>query len=148
MRARVLLTALLAAALTACLAPPEPGTSPFQGAPTDPTEEPGMPDSSEPDATAAPHDHDALAQAAQQDLAERLGVDAATIEVATVRDVTWPDGSMGCPQPGQMYTQALVDGAYLELVHDGDTYAYHWGQGLDAPFLCERSDGPPRTADS
>jgi hypothetical protein len=146
MRTRdLLVTAAFALLLGAC-GTTEPGPPPFQGQPTDTTEEPGMPDSTEP--TASPHDHDALAQGAQQDLAQHLDVDADTIEVATIRDVTWPDGSMGCPEPGQMYTQALVDGAYLELVHDGDTYAYHWGQGRDAPFLCERSDGPPGNARS
>jgi len=25
--------------------------------------------------------------------------------------VTWPDGALGCPQEGRMYTQALVEGA-------------------------------------
>jgi hypothetical protein len=149
MHARLLIIlAAVATALTACLAPPQPGTSPFEGAPTQPSEENGMPDHTEPHATPSAADHDALVQSARQDLAEQLTVAPDDIEVTTVRAVTWPDGSMGCPEPGQMYTQALVDGAYIELAHDGDAYAYHWGQGLPEPFLCERSDGPPRTADS
>ena len=29
--------------------------------------------------------------------------------------VTWPDGSLGCPAPGRMYTQALVPGYRVRL---------------------------------
>jgi hypothetical protein len=49
--------------------------------------------------------------------------------------VTWNDGSIGCPQPGVSYTQALVEGARVTLLHEGTTYAYH--QGGDDLFLCE-----------
>jgi hypothetical protein len=37
---------------------------------------------------------------------------------ATIESVTWPDGSIGCPRPGLMYTQALVPG-YRIVVTDG-----------------------------
>jgi hypothetical protein len=83
---------------------------------------------------------------AKNDLAERLGVDAADIEVAAYETVTWSDGSLGCPQPGMMYTQALVDGYLIQLVVDGQAYNYHGANGRD-PFLCVRdgteSSGSP-----
>jgi len=84
---------------------------------------------------------------AKNDLAGRLGVDAADIEVTAYETVTWSDGSLGCPQPGMMYTQALVDGYLIQLMVDGQTYNYHGANGRD-PFLCvkdgDESTGPPR----
>lgn len=70
------------------------------------------------------------------DLASRLGVDTSSITVVVAHELTWPDGSLGCPEPGGMYTQALVDGYRIELT-DGDTvYPYHGAVGRP-PFLCE-----------
>ncbi len=73
---------------------------------------------------------------AVDDLAPRLDVDPGAIEVVAVEDVSWPDGSLGCPEPGQMYTQAVVEGVRVLLAHDGTEYAYHSG-GDREPFLCE-----------
>lgn len=77
---------------------------------------------------------------ARRDLAERLGVDLADIEVAAYETVIWRDGSLGCPQPGMMYTQALVDGYLIQLVVDGQAYNYHGANGRD-PFLCVKDGG-------
>ena len=52
------------------------------------------------------------------DAADRSGAALAAIEVVTAEQVTWPDGSLGCPEPGQSYTQALVDG-YQVVVDAG-----------------------------
>ncbi|CAN5742672.1 hypothetical protein BH23ACT5_BH23ACT5_16370 [soil metagenome] len=72
---------------------------------------------------------------ATADLTARLSVDSATIEVLRAESVTWPDGSLGCPQPNEFYTQALVEGYRVILDHDGRVYLYH--AGADAvPFLC------------
>jgi hypothetical protein len=69
------------------------------------------------------------------DLQTRLGTDA-VIEVVSQEEVTWRDGSLGCPQPGWSYTQALVNGTRIVLRSDGVDYAYHAG-GRRRPFLCE-----------
>ena len=45
--------------------------------------------------------------------------------VKSARKVTWSDGSMGCPQPGMFYTQALVPGYLLVVSDDGDEVHYH-----------------------
>ena len=71
------------------------------------------------------------------DLAIRLGVDAATIEVVAEEAVTWRDGSLGCAKPGFAYTQALVDGSRITLRADGTDYEYHSG-GSEPPFWCEK----------
>jgi hypothetical protein len=69
------------------------------------------------------------------DLTERLGA-GATIEVVVAHELTWPDGSLGCPEPGMSYTQALVDGYRIELTDGQASYGYHGAIGGD-PFLCE-----------
>ncbi len=49
---------------------------------------------------------------------------------------TWNDGSLGCPQPGQLYTQALVDGFQVVLEVDDEQFDYRVGSGTDVR-LCE-----------
>jgi hypothetical protein len=73
---------------------------------------------------------------AKADLAKRLGVEAAQVTVVSSNEVTWPDGSLGCPEPGMNYTQALVPGARIILEAAGKQYHYHSG-GTRPPFLCE-----------
>jgi len=84
-----------------------------------------------------------LVSQAKEDLAERLGVPVTKIELLKIEEVTWRDGSLGCPQPGMLYTQALVNGSKIQLVHNGTIYQYHSGRG-GAPFLCEN---PPKDMD-
>ncbi len=77
----------------------------------------------------------ALAEAARADLAGSLDVEVEDVAVTSAMYVTWNDGSLGCPQPGMAYTQALVDGALVTLEHAGTTYDYH--QAGDQLFLCK-----------
>ena len=59
-------------------------------------------------------------------LAQQVGATAAdSARVVTAEEVTWPNGALGCPQPGRMYTQALVPGYRVVFEADGKTYAYH-----------------------
>jgi hypothetical protein len=69
------------------------------------------------------------------DLAGRLAIPLADVEVVSAGSVTWPDGSLGCPQPGHFYTQALVPGYEAILRHRGRAYDYH-ARRDGAPFLC------------
>jgi hypothetical protein len=71
----------------------------------------------------------------KNDLAQRLAIDAGQIELVEAASVTWPDGSMGCPQPGMEYTQVQVDGLLIRLRAKDRIYEYHSG-GARAPFLC------------
>lgn len=43
------------------------------------------------------------------------GVDRSSMTVLRSESVIWSDGSLGCPEPGMMYTQATVDGYWVEL---------------------------------
>ena len=78
----------------------------------------------------------ALVDWATVHLAAEMDVDPAEIDVRTAERVTWNDGSIGCPEPGVFYTQALVEGARVILALGGVEYAYHQSDGQD-PFLCE-----------
>lgn len=78
---------------------------------------------------------------AVSDLARRLGIEASSIEVVTAEEVTWRDGSMGCPRPGMMYTQSLTDGSRVVLAAQGKRYEYHAG-GRRSAFLCENPQPP------
>jgi hypothetical protein len=75
------------------------------------------------------------------DLAGRLGVDTSSIEVVSVEEVTWRDGSIGCPQPGMSYTQALVNGSRIVLRVSGQDHQYNSGGGRD-PFYCANPSDP------
>jgi hypothetical protein len=77
-----------------------------------------------------------LVQQAQQDLAKRLNIPVESIEFLNFEDVVWPDGGLGCPQPGMAYTQVMVEGYRIQLRYDGQVYNYHGGGGRP-PFLCQ-----------
>jgi len=74
-------------------------------------------------------------RAACADLAQRLGVHPSDVVVVRVEEVTWRDGSLGCPQPGMAYPQVLTPGHRFVLEHAGRRYEYHSG-GRRGPFLC------------
>ena len=76
-----------------------------------------------------------------QELSGRVGVPAGGIKIISEKNVTWPDGSQGCPQKGMMYTQALVPGMLIVLRVDGSEYEYHSGSGR-ALFYCENPVSP------
>lgn len=133
---------VLALGLAACQPSPDDDgdASPGDGDVTTltPTEEPTTDPTTDPTQTGP---LDERSQAAVDDLAQRLGVSPDEIEVGPLEEVTWRDGAIGCPQPGQSYTQALVPGARLILVVDGTQYAYH-GEGDEPLFYCEDPEEP------
>ena len=84
-----------------------------------------------------------LEELAVTDLTTRLGVPETEIMVLRSETVTWPDGSLGCPQEGKSYTQSLVEGSRFVLGHGERVYLYH-SDGAGPPFLCpsgERDGG-------
>lgn len=107
---------------------------------------PAEPTISEPEPTGTPApeptDQPPEVEAAIEDLVEHLGVEPADITVVSYEEVTWPDGSIGCPEPGMSYTQALVPGSRLVLEADGVEYAYHAGR---EPDLVRCDDPQPAT---
>ncbi len=55
---------------------------------------------------------------------EEPDVDAAAATVVKAEMVQWNDGSLGCPEPGMSYTQAIVPGFHVVLAIDGREYDY------------------------
>ncbi len=100
------------------------------------------------DSTADTNDQDAATQPVQdaethevtalavEDLANQLSIPEDEIKLCDVCQVTWPDTSLGCPQPDMMYAQMLQEGYLIQLTVDGKPYFYHSG-GTQAPFQCE-----------
>jgi hypothetical protein len=70
------------------------------------------------------------------DAAQRSGVAESDVEVEEATAMTWNDGSLGCPEPGQFYTQALVEGYHVIVVVDGERLDYRAVRG-DGFRLCE-----------
>jgi hypothetical protein len=87
-----------------------------------------------------------LARKAKQDLAARLSIPVHSIELVKLEEVTWRDGSLGCPQRGMVYTQALVNGSLIVLRANGRVYEYHSGKGRD-PFYCATPEPPLSPSD-
>jgi hypothetical protein len=79
--------------------------------------------------------NDEVAALAQTDLAERLGIPVDQVSVQEVRAVTWPDTSLGCPQPDMVYAQVTQPGLLIALNAGGQVYLYHSGAAQE-PFLC------------
>jgi hypothetical protein len=76
-----------------------------------------------------------LAQATA-DLAKRTGLDPATFTVVRAEQAMWPDGSLGCPIPGQVYIQVVTPGYWIVFQVNGKTYDYRATQ-RGAIQLCE-----------
>jgi hypothetical protein len=66
-----------------------------------------------------------LAQKARADLAERLGVPVAEIEVVKFTPVRWANTALECPLPNEAPTASLVRGYRLRLRHNDLTFTYH-----------------------
>lgn len=74
-------------------------------------------------------------EAARKDLARRLSLPLGGIELIERSEVTWPDSSLGCPQPGLSYMQVLTPGYRIRLRAGGRVYSYHGASGAP-PLYC------------
>jgi hypothetical protein len=89
---------------------------------------------------------DSVLLAIRTDLAKKLDADPAVFQVVSARSVTWNDGSLGCPRPGEAYTQALVPGYQVVLEYGGNTYDYRAAEN-GFFFLCELPTLPRSSPD-
>ncbi|PYG01127.1 hypothetical protein SAMN05216184_102289 [Georgenia satyanarayanai] len=143
-RARTAALAVVVLLLAACGGESSPG-GPSGETPSShelPTVVPTAPPTTDPAVERTPQ-----VEAAVADLAEHLGLDPAAVSVVSHEDVTWPDGALGCPQPGMSYTQAQVPGARLVLAAEGREFSYHAGRSGDFA-RCESPRLGPPPADS
>jgi hypothetical protein len=59
------------------------------------------------------------------DAAKRFKVAESAVVLGATEQVTWSDGSLGCPQRGQMYTQNLVAGYRIVAITNEGRMVYH-----------------------
>ena len=59
------------------------------------------------------------------DAAKRFRVAESAVVLTGAEQVTWGDGSLGCPQPGMAYTQALVPGYRVTAKTAAGQFVYH-----------------------
>jgi hypothetical protein len=84
-----------------------------------------------------------LVEQSREDLASKVGVDAAAITVAEARHVVWPDGSAGCPAPGYDYMQMQTEGVLIRLNANGRIFQYHAGTAGPAVHCAKPSSVDP-----
>jgi len=83
-----------------------------------------------------------MIEAALDDASRRSGKARSEITVLSAESVTWSDGSLGCPEPGMLYTQALVPGYRIVVQAGEEQFAYHAGKrGL--PKFCPAANAIP-----
>lgn len=82
-----------------------------------------------------------LLESILQDVRQRTGADPRQVTIIRAQAVVWNDGALGCPQPGMVYTQALVPGYWVTLEFDGKTYNYH-AAGNGYFIVCENGLPP------
>ena len=76
-----------------------------------------------------------VVEAAVADLELRPVTGTAPVRVVLARKETFPDGAIGCPEPGKMYTQALVEGYRVVLARGERAWLYTAGED-GVPRLC------------
>jgi hypothetical protein len=68
--------------------------------------------------------------------------------IVRAESAVWNDGSLGCPEPGMMYTQALVNGYWIVINAAGREYDFRVGSG-GSFRLCPAGRGhPPLPSDA
>lgn len=58
------------------------------------------------------------------DLEQRSGGKPSDFDVRRAEAVQWNDGSLGCPEPGQIYQQLPVNGFWIVIDYQGQAFDY------------------------
>jgi hypothetical protein len=79
--------------------------------------------------------------AVRADAAKRTGVAEGDIVLLRAEATVWSSGALGCPVPGQLYTQSLVPGYWVVVGAGGTTIDYRLTQS-GAMKVCDNPPGP------
>lgn len=93
------------------------------------------------DSPSTPPGMESLIEKAREDLAERLLIDTSQISLLEAREVTWPNASLGCPQPGMAYADVLTPGYLIILKANDLAFEYHASRESEV-FYCENPTSP------
>jgi len=55
----------------------------------------------------------------------QFNVPSSQVTVTSIEPKAWPDTSLGCPEPGQVYAQHVVPGWIVKVEYNGATYEFH-----------------------
>ncbi len=66
-----------------------------------------------------------VVELAKKDLAAKLNIPEAGVQVLRVIPTEWPDASLGYPEPEMVYAQVITPGYVILLQADGTIYEYH-----------------------
>jgi hypothetical protein len=69
--------------------------------------------------------------------AERTGVDPGSVEVVSITEEMFNDSSLGCPKPGEFYTQVITPGYIVIVRAGGAELDYRVGTQPEHFKLCE-----------
>jgi hypothetical protein len=76
---------------------------------------------------------------ALQNAAAHLSIGAGELRVDTVEARQWPDSSLGCPQPGTLYSQIVTPGFLIVIsTSSGKQLEYH-SDARGRVMLCKES---------
>lgn len=67
---------------------------------------------------------------------EKRGI--AHAEVIVAEAVAWPNGALGCPKPGQIYTQVVIPGYRIVFARGEERWDYRVGN-TGGFILCDRN---------
>ncbi len=80
--------------------------------------------------------------------AELAKVSREQLTIMRAEPAVWNDGSLGCPEPGMQYTQALVNGYWVVISAAGQTYDFRMGRGGSFRLCPEGQGQPPQPSDA
>ncbi len=81
-------------------------------------------------------DDDPLLTLILADAASRAEIEPGDLGLLSIELVTWPDTSLGCPNPERGYAQVQIEGYMLTLSAEASTYTYHTDGDLQV-VLCQ-----------
>ena len=90
---------------------------------------------SDPETAPQPADLTAVGQqvlAALVHVTAELGIELASVTIVNVEHKLWPDASLGIPEPGVAYVQALTPGCIMQMQAGDRTLTVHTGPGPTA----------------
>jgi len=94
-----------------------------------PADPPAKPTAEQPAENLDPHvtsaGMESAIEAALVDAGKQTGLGRSELKLQSAEVVTWRDGSLGCPAPGGMYTQALVPGYRIRIKAGARELDYH-----------------------
>src|SRR6516164_2082325 len=96
----------------------------------------------------APQVPEAILNSILKEAAKLANVPPQELVIVRAEAVVWNDGSLGCPEPGMEYTQALINGYWVVIKAAGQTYDFRVDRS-GSFRLCPESRGrPPLPSDA